>query len=211
MPISEIRQFRSLDSRTAGHPEYHHAAGIETTTGPLGQGFANAVGMGHRRADAGRSIRPNASSTTTPMRSSVTVVLWKASAKRQRRLPGHLCLDKLIVLFDDNGITIDGAVSLSDSTQPICPFSGIRVEYGNSGRARPRRDTTSNQTRAQKSAGPSLVCCRTRIGYGAPNSRGNRRRPRGPSRRGRGCLPPVTRTAGRTLPSKSPTRCARPG
>ena len=170
MPIDEVRRFRSLDSRTAGHPEYEHAAGIETTTGPLGQGLANAVGMaisermlaarfGHRIFDHYTYVIAGDG------------CLMEGISQEAVTLAGHLGLNKLIVLFDDNEISIDGAVSLADSTNQATRFRAS----GWSTSSVDGHDSAAVQRaikRAQRSAGPSLICCRTRIGYGAPNREG---------------------------------------
>ena len=170
MPVSELLRFRSLDSRTAGHPEYHHAAGIETTTGPLGQGFANAVGMAiAERMLAARFGRRIFDHYTYVIAGDGC--LMEGISQEAATLAGHLCLNKLIVLFDDNGITIDGSVSLSDSTNQSARFrasgwSTATVDGHDPGAIR------RAIKRAQMSAGPSLISCRTRIGYGAPNREG---------------------------------------
>ncbi len=170
MPIGEVRRFRSLDSRTAGHPEYGHAAGIETTTGPLGQGLANAVGMaiaermmafrfGHRIFDHHTYVIAGDG------------CLMEGISQEAVTIAGHLALNKLIVLFDDNGISIDGAVSLADSTNQAARFraSGWSTSTVDGHDSEAVRRAIK---RAQRSAGPSLICCRTRIGYGSPNREG---------------------------------------
>src|SRR5687767_2190219 len=119
--VDELKRFRQLGSRTAGHPEYGHAAGIETTTGPLGQGLANAVGM----ALAERLMNARFGDDLIDHFTYVLASdgdLMEGISQEALALAGHLRLNKLIVIFDDNGITIDGAISLSDSTDQVKRF-----------------------------------------------------------------------------------------
>ena len=170
MPISELRRFRSLDSRTAGHPEFGHACGIETTTGPLGQGFANAVGM----AIAERMLAAQFGHRIFDHYTYVIAgdgCLMEGISQEAAALAGHLRLSKLIVLFDDNGITIDGEVSLSDSTNQPARFRASGWDTTTVDGHDPDAIQRAIK-RAQSSTGPSLICCRTRIGFGAPNKEG---------------------------------------
>src|SRR5690606_7250107 len=115
MTLEEIRRFRQLGSRTAGHPEYGFAPGIETTTGPLGQGLANAVGM----ALAERLMNNRFGDDLVDHRTYVLAgdgCLMEGISQEAISLAGHLRLNRLTVFWDDNNISIDGAVSLSDST-----------------------------------------------------------------------------------------------
>ena len=170
MPMAELRRFRQLGARTAGHPEYGHAAGIETTTGPLGQGLAAAVGMamGERwlRERLGRRLIDH----------HVYVVagdgcLMEGISHEAISLAGHLGLGKLIVLFDDNGISIDGAVSLADSTDQAARFRAAGWDAtcidGHDPEAIHRA-----LAEAKRTTRPSLICCRTTIGLGAPDKQG---------------------------------------
>jgi transketolase len=170
MTIEEIRNFRQLGAKTAGHPEYGHASGIETTTGPLGQGLANAVGM----AIAERHLNARFGSDLVDHRTYVLAgdgCLMEGISQEAISLAGHLKLNRLVVLFDDNGISIDGKVSLSDSTDQPARFAA-------SGWATTRIDghdpaaIMSALAAATTSDKPSLIACKTIIGYGAPNKQG---------------------------------------
>ncbi|HSG94016.1 MAG TPA: 1-deoxy-D-xylulose-5-phosphate synthase N-terminal domain-containing protein, partial [Afifellaceae bacterium] len=115
MTVDELKNFRQLGSKTPGHPEYGHAGGVETTTGPLGQGIATAVGM----ALAERVMNAGFPDAIVDHRTYVLASdgdLMEGVSQEAITLAGHLKLNRLIVLFDDNRITIDGDLSLSDST-----------------------------------------------------------------------------------------------
>ncbi|MGI0525243.1 transketolase [Rhizobium giardinii] len=170
MTMEDLKQFRQLGSKTAGHPEYGHASGIETTTGPLGQGIANAVGM----AIAERKL---AEEFGSDLQNHYTYVLcgdgclMEGISHEAIALAGHLKLNKLILFWDDNNITIDGAVSLSDSTDQIARFQAvhwntIRVDGHN-----PQEIAAAIEA-AQKSDRPTFIACKTTIGFGAPNKAG---------------------------------------
>jgi transketolase len=171
MTIDEIKRFRQLGSATAGHPEYGHAPGIETTTGPLGQGLANAVGM----AIAERHLAAEFGADVVDHRTYVLASdgdLMEGISQEAIALAGHLKLARLIVLFDDNGISIDGPLSLSDSVDQVkrfeaCGWNACRVD-GHDPAA-----IAAAITAAQTSDRPSLIACRTVIGFGAPTKAGS--------------------------------------
>ncbi len=169
--IDEIKRFRQLGSRTAGHPEYGHAPGIETTTGPLGQGLANAVGM----AIAERHLAAEFGADVVDHRTYVLASdgdLMEGISQEAIALAGHFKLNRLIVLFDDNGISIDGPLSLADSVDQVkrfeaCGWNACRID-GHDADA-----IAAAITAAQTSDRPSLIACRTVIGFGAPTKAGS--------------------------------------
>ena len=168
--IDDIKNFRKLNYRTPGHPENFVTEGIETTTGPLGQGLANAVGM----AIAERHLAAVFGSSAVDHRTYVLASdgdLMEGLSQEAIALAGHLKLNRLIVLFDDNGISIDGAISLSDSTDQVKRFeasgwNAMRVD-GHDPQA-----IASAIANAQKSDRPTMIACKTKIGYGAPTKEG---------------------------------------
>ncbi|HTT48797.1 MAG TPA: transketolase [Pseudolabrys sp.] len=169
MTLDEIKRFRQLGSITAGHPEYGHTPGVETTTGPLGQGLANAVGMAiaerHLAAEFGNLVDHK----TYVIASDGD--LMEGISQEAIALAGHLKLNRLIVLFDDNGISIDGALSLSDSVDQVKRFeaagwSAARVD-GHDAAA-----IAAALEKAQSSDRPVLIACKTTIGFGAPTKAG---------------------------------------
>ena len=170
MTIEELKRFRQLGSRTAGHPEYGHAPGIETTTGPLGQGLANSVGM----ALAERLLAAEFGNHLVDHRTYVIVgdgCLMEGISHEAISLAGHLKLNHLIVLFDDNHVSIDGPTSLAVDDDEIARFhaSGWAAEAVDGQDAEAVADALE---RAQHSDRPSLIACRTTIGYGAPTKAG---------------------------------------
>jgi len=170
MTIDQIKRFRQSGSITAGHPEYGHTPGVETTTGPLGQGLANAVGM----AIAERHMAAVFGDTVVDHKTYVLASdgdLMEGISQEAIALAGHLKLSKLIVLFDDNGISIDGALSLSDSTDQIKRFeasgwNAVRID------GHDQKAIASALSAAQTSDRPTLIACKTTIGFGAPTKAG---------------------------------------
>ena len=168
--IDEIRNFRQLGSRTAGHPEYGVAAGIETTTGPLGQGLANAVGM----ALAERNMAARFGSELVDHHTYVVCgdgCLMEGISQEAISLAGHLKLDRLIVLYDSNDISIDGPTSLAFSDD-------ARARFESAGWHTQRVDGHDPEAVAAAIAAakaeprPSMIECRTVIGFGAPTKAG---------------------------------------
>lgn len=169
MPMSEIRAFRQLGARTAGHPEYGHAEGVEVTTGPLGQGIATAVGMAlAERLQAART--PDLCDHHTYVIAG-DGCLMEGVSQEAIDLAGHLGLGRLIVLWDDNRITIDGDTDLATSID-------MGMRFRASGWATAEVDGHDPEAvaaaiaLARESDRPTLIACRTVIGYGAPNKQG---------------------------------------
>jgi transketolase len=170
MTIDELKRFRQIGSLTPGHPENFITPGIETTTGPLGQGLATAVGMAiaerHLAAEFGGEIVDHSTYVLASDGDLMEGISHEAIA-----LAGHLKLNKLIVLFDDNGISIDGPLSLSDSVDQVKRFEAAgwvatRVD-GHDPEA-----ITAALEKARNSDRPTMIACRTTIGYGAPTKAG---------------------------------------
>ncbi len=168
--IDQIRKFRQLGSRTAGHPEYGEAGGIEMTTGPLGQGISTAVGM----ALAERSMNARYGDALVDHRTWVIASdgdLMEGISHEAASLAGHLKLGKLIVLYDDNHISIDGATDMSLSDDALGRFES----YGWDARRCDGHDPAALSAAidaALATSTPSLIACRTTIGYGAPTKAG---------------------------------------
>ncbi len=169
--LDDIKNFRQLDSKAAGHPEYEYASGIEMTTGPLGQGLATAVGMAiaekKLRAQYGRELIDH----------KIWVMagdgcLMEGISQEALSLAGHLKLEQLIVLWDDNRITIDGSTDVSSSDDQCARFkaSGWNVVQCD---GHDFNDIEKALKAAQNSHRPTLVACRTVIACGAPNKAGS--------------------------------------
>jgi transketolase len=170
MPLEELKRFRQWGSHTPGHPEYDPVRGVETTTGPLGQGFGNAVGMAiAERMLAARFNRPE-----FPLVDHYTYVLasdgdlMEGVSHEVASLAGHLGLGRLIVLFDDNGISIDGPTDLTCSDDVLGRFAAYgwhtqRVDGHDMAAVDAALRAAQDETER-----PSLIACRTHIGYGSP-------------------------------------------
>jgi len=172
LAMEDLQQFRQWGSRTPGHPEYGHTAGVETTTGPLGQGFANGVGMAiAERWLAARFNRPDHSLVDHFTYAIVSDGdLMEGVASEAASLAGHLKLGKLIYLYDDNKISIDGSTELAFTEDVGRRFEayGWHVERVADGNDLGAVDAALRAARAEVSR-PSLVICRTHIGFGSPN------------------------------------------
>ncbi|MGY8997322.1 MAG: transketolase family protein, partial [Alphaproteobacteria bacterium] len=169
MTMDEVKNFRQTGRRTAGHPEYGHASGIETTTGPLGQGIANAVGM----ALAERILAARFGDVVDHHTYAIAGdgCLMEGVSHEAASLAGHLKLNRLVVLFDDNGISIDGPTSLAESDDTLKRFES----YGWAAERIDGHDADAIAAaieRAQKSDRPTLIACKTVIGFGSPNKQG---------------------------------------
>ena len=170
MTIDEIRNFRQLGARTAGHPEFGHAHGIETTTGPLGQGIANAVGM----AMAERHLAAKFGHELVDHHTYVIAgdgCLMEGISHEAASMAGHMQLSHLIVLFDDNGISIDGRTDLTVSDN----ITGRFESYGWQVLACDGHDMDAVSAAIAAAKGdnrPSLIRCKTVIGFGSPAKQG---------------------------------------
>lgn len=170
MTLDELKNFRQWGAKTAGHPEYGHAEGIETTTGPLGQGIANAVGM----AIAERALNAEFGDALTDHYTYVIAgdgCLMEGISLEAASLAGHLKLNKLIVLWDDNDICIDGPTSMTVSDDVTARFAaqGWATQKIDGHDAQAIRDAI---TKAQASDRPSLIACKTVIAKHAPTKAG---------------------------------------
>ena len=172
LPLDELKRFRQWGSRTPGHPEYRHTAGVETTTGPLGQGFGNAVGM----AIAERHLAARFNRGAQRVVDHYTYVfcgdgdLMEGVSSEAASLAGHLGLGRLICLYDDNHISIDGGTELSFTEDVAKRFTAygwqvLKIRDGNDleGIRQAFMDARA------EAAKPSLIVCRTHIAYGSPN------------------------------------------
>jgi len=170
MTLDQLKHFRQLGSLTPGHPENFHTKGIETTTGPLGQGIATAVGM----AAAEKMLAAEFGKKIVDHHTYVLVSdgdLMEGVSQEAIAMAGHWKLNKLIVLYDDNGISIDGPTSLADSVDQVKRFksAGWQAELID---GQDQAAITAAITRAKDSNKPSLIACKTTIGYGAPHKAG---------------------------------------
>ncbi len=171
MTIAEIERFRQLGSKTAGHPEYGHAPGIETTTGPLGQGLGNAVGMALAERLLNARYGDDAVSHFTYCLAG-DGCLMEGISQEAISLAGHLRLGRLIVLFDDNQISIDGPTDLSVSDDQIERFKASGWHTARVDGHDPEAVALAIENARGVTDRPSLIACRTVIGYGAPSKAG---------------------------------------
>jgi len=167
--IEEIKRFRQLGSKTPGHPENFITPGVETTTGPLGQGLANAVGMAIAERHLAAVFGGAVDHKTYVIASDGD--LMEGVSQEAIALAGHLKLNRLIVLFDDNGISIDGALSLADSVDQVKRFEAAGWNAWRIDGHDPQA-IASAIANAQNSDRPVLIACKTTIGFGAPSKAG---------------------------------------
>jgi transketolase len=170
MTLDQLKHFRQLGSKTPGHPENFHTKGIETTTGPLGQGIATAVGM----AVAEKMLAAEYGKKAVDHHTYVLVSdgdLMEGVSQEAIALAGHWKLNKLIVLYDDNGISIDGPTTLSDGVDQVKRFksAGWASELID---GQDQKALAAAIAKAQKSNKPTMIACKTTIGYGAPTKAG---------------------------------------
>ena len=176
LSLDDLKEFRQFRSRTPGHPEVGHTAGVETTTGPLGQGLANAVGM----AIAERMLAAEFNRPGHEIVNHMTYVfvgdgcLMEGISHEACSLAGTLGLGKLVAIYDDNGISIDGQVAgwFTDDTRQRFEAYGWRVIAGIDGHDAQAIDEALLAARTDGER-PTLLCCRTQIGFGAPNKVGS--------------------------------------
>ncbi|MEX1351027.1 MAG: transketolase, partial [Desulfobacterales bacterium] len=172
LSLKELKNFRQWGSKTPGHPEYGHTAGVETTTGPLGQGFANAVGMAmterHLAAVFNRSNQKIVDHHTYVMCGDGD--LMEGVASEAASLAGHLGLGKLICIYDDNKISIEGGTELAFTEDVAARFKAYRwqVLRVNDGNDLPAIQKALQEAKAETEK-PSLIVMRTHIAYGSPN------------------------------------------
>lgn len=168
--IEDIKNFRQLGAKTAGHPEYGHLAGIDMTTGPLGQGITSAVGMALAERMLAAKYGDDVCSHYTYVMAG-DGCLMEGISEEAISLAGHLKLNKMIVFWDNNNITIDGNVTAANSTDQIkrfeaCGWNTVSID-GHDYKA-----IEKAIKKAQKSKKPTLIACKTKIGFGAPTKCG---------------------------------------
>lgn len=173
LPIEELRNFRQWESKTPGHPEYGHTAGVETTTGPLGQGFANGVGMALASTWlAARYNRPNYLLFSHYVYAIVSDGdLMEGVASEAASLAGHLKLGRIIYLYDDNNITIDGKTDMAYTEDWAKRFDAYGWHVQKIDGMDPDAVAAAIEA-AQADPRPSIIGCKTVIGYGSPKKAG---------------------------------------
>jgi transketolase len=175
LPIEELKNFRQLHSKTPGHPEYGYAPGVETTTGPLGQGISNAVGMAIAEKTLAAQFNRPEFSVVDPFTYSFLGdgCLMEGISHEVCSLAGTLGLGKLIAFWDDNGISIDGEVEgwFSDDTPARFEAYGWQVIADVDGH-NPEEIASAIRTAQAESDKPTLICCKTIIGFGSPSKQG---------------------------------------
>jgi transketolase len=167
--IGDLQHFRQLGSKTPGHPEWHHTVGVETTTGPLGQGLATAVGMALAERLMAAQFPGLIDHFTYVIASDGD--LMEGISQEAAAIAGHLRLSKLIVLYDFNQISIDGPLSIADSVDQVKRFEACGWHASAIDGHDPQAILRAVE-RAQRSDRPSLIACKTIIGFGAPTRAG---------------------------------------
>lgn len=177
LSLDEIKNFRQWESLTPGHPEYGLTPGVEVTTGPLGQGFANGVGMGIAASHLAAIFNQSGHSMIDPFIYAIVTDgdLMEGVSSEAASMAGHMSLGRLIYLYDDNNISIDGSTNLAFTEDRAVRFRAygwqvLRVEDGNDVEA---IDKAIKEAKADSR--PSLIMCKTIIGYGAPNRQGTQK------------------------------------
>lgn len=168
--IEDIKNFRQLGAKTAGHPEYGHLSGIDMTTGPLGQGISSAVGMALAERMLNAKFGDELCSHYTYVING-DGCLMEGISEEAISLAGHLRLNKLIVFWDNNNITIDGTVDKASSTDQIKRFQAVGWNTIEIDGHNPCQIAKAIK-KAQKSKKPTLIACKTTIGFGAPHKGG---------------------------------------
>ncbi len=169
MTIAELQRFRQLGSLTPGHPEYRHTPGVETTTGPLGQGLGNAVGMALAERLLNAEFGPIVDHYTYVLASDGD--LMEGISQEAIAIAGHLGLNRLVVFHDENHVSIDGPLGLADSVDQVrrfqaCNWNAVRID------GHDPAPILRAIRRAQNSPKPSLIACKTTIGFGLPTRAG---------------------------------------
>lgn len=174
LPLEELKNFRQWDSKTPGHPENFHTVGVETTTGPLGQGITNAVGMA--LAERWLAARFNRPGHEIVDHHTYVIVgdgdLMEGISQEASSLAGHLGLSKLIVLYDDNHITIDGSTDLAFTEDRMARYAAYGWHTQQADGHDPLAVKAAIEAAKAETERPSIIACRTIIGYGSPNKQG---------------------------------------
>lgn len=175
LPLDELKNFRQWGSKTPGHPEYGYTPGVETTTGPLGQGFANGVGMAMAEAFVGTHFNTDQFKISDHFTYAIVSDgdLMEGVTQEAASLAGHLKLGKLIYLYDDNSITIDGSTDLAFTEDVMKRFDayGWHTQTIDGHNHEEIRKAISKAQ--QETDKPSIIACKTKIGYGSPNKEGS--------------------------------------
>ncbi|MCA9944697.1 MAG: transketolase [Anaerolineales bacterium] len=171
LPLEELKNFRQWDSKTPGHPEYGHTVGVETTTGPLGQGITNAVGMA--LAERWLAARFNRPGHAIVNHHTYVIAgdgdLMEGVSQEAASLAGHLGLSKLVVLYDDNHITIDGNTDIAFTEDVMARFAAYGWHTQHVDGHDPLAVKAAIETAKGEAERPSIIACRTHIGFGSPN------------------------------------------